>query len=221
MDKVVGTYELLEAILHNCQVRQLYVLRSVNSTWLAVIERSENLQKKMFLLVDGDALSPVRITDLKAPEFEERLLLGPAFHTQGISDAHTPWVDCKWMDGHKGAVHDGLRLQGNVRGRHLQMCIKSSDDATPTDSLDILLTQPPITAVVLWARYYFYKMSSEQCTIYNPKGLTVGDIFDVARTMAESGKARDPSQSFEWWVYFFHSLGSKPTKMELQLREAK
>lgn len=59
IDAALDTYELLERVLTNLPMKQLFVVQRVSLTWKAVIERSQPLQKKMFLLADGQPLGPV------------------------------------------------------------------------------------------------------------------------------------------------------------------
>ena len=142
--QVLGTYKLLEAILRNCQVRQLFVLQSVSSAWCTVIERSEALRKKMFLLADGKALDSARVTDLDAPEYDACLLLSPAFHMQDTDCSHITYVQCEGQGRVKGAMYTGVQFQQGINGTHLLIKIGPKDNTTGIGWPDILLTQPPI-----------------------------------------------------------------------------
>ena len=57
---VFGTYELLEQVLSSLSLHDLFVLQRVAQNWQDVIKRSALLQKKMFLLADGTAQSPLK-----------------------------------------------------------------------------------------------------------------------------------------------------------------
>lgn len=56
--RALGIHEILENILLKLLTKDLFVLQRVNSMWKDVIHRSVPVQKKMFLLADGEVLKP-------------------------------------------------------------------------------------------------------------------------------------------------------------------
>lgn len=75
------TYELLEKILFHVPMKQLF-LRRVSKTWQGVIKRSQGLQKKMFLLADGQPLKPrtIPMQAFDVLQYDLDLRLNPAVH---------------------------------------------------------------------------------------------------------------------------------------------
>lgn len=209
--KVLSTYELLEAVLLNCQVRQLFVLQSVSPTWRSLVQRSEALRKKMFLLADGDALRPARFTRLHMPEYDDPLRLSASFNVHDEDNQgklHATWFDWDRQGTGSGAANMRLRLwKKTLDSDHLALSITADSPAPGSSWKDVLLTQPPIKAALVWGNPAPWGSGKELCTIYSPTGVTLGDVFAVHAKLVQAAKVLDDTVSLTWRVCFYHSLG--------------
>lgn len=218
VDKVLGTYELLETILAGTDIVSLFTLQRVRSTWRDVINRSDTLQKMMYLRPNGAALHLKRTaTWVPFHVVESRVQTSPAYllYQQGGSstarDEGSPWSSCLPPLGH-------IKVIPILNDTN---CFEFATTIAPSRVLEecedwrrMVLTQPPIKACLLSEKS---KHMGESCTIYNPTGITLGDIFHCRKKMEEAEQYyEDVAERHEWYASFIlqaqrtPSLGTEP-----------
>lgn len=170
-ERASDTYELLEQILLCLPIKDLFVVQRVSRTWKSIIQQSRGIRKKMFLLANGNPIVQ------KADPFEYHnsvstgvfytgcLEFNPAFEIlQGKPVAPTGYEDLASYNVFPG-------------DSSINIIINMADDRPETKQLgrstlsykSMLVTQPPITTMSSSYR-------RNQCTMYNPNGLTFGDL---------------------------------------------
>lgn len=177
--KVLGTYELLEGVLIHFPGRELFVLQSLNTSWRDLIQRSEKLQKKMFLRPIGDAISP-RDFKCRIPVYRCLFHLNPACEI--FRDDSGPVRCAVWdtANENKEALPARFGFSTSIKFliKDIDECfsIHVKRSAWPQTWRKVLLTQPPITTALLMHNSNPYK---DVCTVYHPQGITLGDIHEA------------------------------------------
>lgn len=171
-DRVFGTYELLETILIATYCpRSIFIMQRVCKAWQAVIRHSTTIQKLLFLLQQGQLATPTITSpyfhDTLNPEFlyPERLTLNgfaPARFKQAIHEEYHPEAAVAKLNLGWVCSFDLLTAHGKATYRQL------------------FLTQPPITHGFLIAPWSHVNGGVSYLNVYNPRGLTFGDVEDVA-----------------------------------------
>ena len=191
--------ELFEHILLETTISDLFVHQRVSKKWFAFIKTSKKLQKKMFLLADGEPVSPIaQRSDTAYTCYAAQVLAvnpsclhryesghwslpiqSPYIGGVDLSDQWSPEVSSVGLDIHDGdRVHD---LERSARGRN----------NIGASWRRMLLTQPPITALDLqqrplnpWredtqVRGCVTRLGgwSDVVTVWNAEGVTLGDVF--------------------------------------------
>ena len=192
---VLATYELLENILLNLPIKDLFIIQRVDSTWRDLIQRSDPLQHKMFLRPAGDVLHP----DAKRLKYEaETIHINPGLVNR-----------CFFCDGpNKPAKFPPGRFSCALfdKGDGNMVMHPSFSNAPVTGYRpswhDMYLTQPPISLILRYAT-----PDSPELTFRKPEGFTFGDLRDIeAYLRAEAGGKSDGGNFFfklarTWRVY--------------------
>lgn len=185
---VLDTYELLEIILLRIPMKQLFVYQRVSKTWRSVIERSANLQKKMFLRASAEPLKPHLH---RPPAWNNEL-----WTVNAAGDIRfNPIVRlAKTLHGTPGAdltlccvALERQLLHCHISETHpevfefdLDLDIREDEsDIKGTSWKTLLITQPPITVIENRDPYEYQDLHTATAftVLYRATGLTVGDFF--------------------------------------------
>lgn len=181
VSSVLETYELLERILLNVPMKQLFVVRRTSKAWSYLIERSQSLQKRMFLLADGEPLKPVRSGTAYRLEYQHSALLNPAVHLVCAGEIHIEDGQYTAQDIPFPGQISALRTADSRLFVIFELASRRENALPPGRWRDMLLTQPPLTAM----RFHALRdkeninVHSVYCTIYRPLGITLYDAFDL------------------------------------------
>lgn len=196
--QVVRTYELLEKILLNLSTENLFGVQRVSSGWKDVITRSHPIQKRMFLLAEGEPVKPMH-QEWGKLLYKGNLYLNPAvdfdFDERENHGCTRPsgrgWPSMAITDygityrnRHQEIL--GINILNAKSHRHNASDVSGfAPDATHKN---MLLTQPPITAIEVHNSDKYFGIQ-QYCVIYNPAGLTFRDMWEGMRVAAENLKS--------------------------------
>lgn len=198
--RALTTYELLEQILLYLDIHSLFVLRGVSKTWLSILSRSIPLQERMFIMPSDPPVKPIESTynyysgRTRAIYKPHPVQLNPCGETAGLMNQPAG-------RGHRiplvtfGISDQNLFLQFEIKG------IPIYDNKILYERASwrgMLITQPPITAV----NFEFIRRDPHggAVTVFNPKGVTFGDLHEMSLKMArefELQTGEDSELSFE------------------------
>lgn len=175
--KVVGTFELLEAILLDeaIQWHELFVLQRVSTAWRQIIQRSSLVGQKMFLSSLEPPLEPVALHhqngDLNTVYWPEELEFCSTTSVEGAFAPETPRMPIpSWY------ISQQLQFIRFSTGLGRQSADDGPIDQTPSWR-NMHITRPPIPAIHL----DFLPDVPEQVyrlSIYNKEGIRWGEVFD-------------------------------------------
>lgn len=188
--RVLGTYELLEEILCNFSAIDLFVMQGVNTDWHGVIARSESLRKKMFLLADGPVMHPSSGVGQ----------LDPVYNSTAQPN---PFLRFRWEHPLPAILPVGL-TDGSVSAKgkgHMEVVITPTAREKQQSWRDCLLTQPPIAVTAVWTPY-----EDGPCFVYNPRGITLGDVCDVDERQIESAERHFGWRPLEEHAIFYAKI---------------
>ena len=197
---VLKTYELLEAVLVNLPLKDLFVLQRVNSSWAAMIKRSAALQKIMFLHPENEPLGLAKYkrlddttgfySDDDGPHYHGKVRLCPMLTIRCVKCSRilrngdypyevTVFSPASATDSYAVFIDRAPAV--------------SSSHETPRCG-KMLLVQPPIKAVIYTA---FNSLGGDTaCTIYNPTGIRLMDIAHVREKYPEADRHGHESMLF-------------------------
>ena len=184
--KVFDIYELHEQILLNLKITTLFAVQRVDKTWHFRINDSQAIQRKMWLTSKDAVLTPKDTNEWGfPPEYEAELQLCPALR---FRYSRTP-RSCKFhglRDVWTITKEAIISPKDNKRGQ----MIRSDADSQQASWRNILVTQPPITAVrfldidgSVWTQGP-YNTRRSRIIITNANGITFGDICDARQSLA-------------------------------------
>lgn len=182
---VLGTYELLEHILLELPLRDLFVVQSVSSAWKNIINRSEAIKKRMFLLPGGPAIQPVKRSGFDR-QYHSDLLLNPALQTLCPCDTVHVAPD---KDSAPIGFWEPELVNGSMSNSpNFVIYIQALGDGPARTAMSMLLTQPPITEI----RHDMFcgKRHVEDATLHVQEGLTFADLKETAIAEAKGHAAR-------------------------------
>lgn len=165
---------LLEQVLIDLPLKDLFVLQRVNTSWRDVISRSEPIQKKMFLLPDGPVVFGEDDQEVEPvlPEIPS-LRLNPILAMRCCD--RSPTSTC---EADLGCAH----VERTVSSRpKFQVSIISLPQDASTGVENMLLTQPPLGHVIPWTSQ---KDGFGDHSLKSSSGLTLGDLMEVRRRCA-------------------------------------
>lgn len=188
-NRVLQTYELLEAILLKLPLKNLFVVQRVNTTWKELIGRSEGIRKKMFLLADGEAIRPTK-NDGYWLHFAGPIQLNPALRVLCDEDHHfhrndgctcNPWSDdcvhSEWphykCDMRLGCAHIEDDAPGSMPPS-FKVRLMSVPDERALSARNMLLTQPPITEI----GFRDFDNQPSRGPVCSNGGVKLGDLVD-------------------------------------------
>lgn len=188
----LATYELLEQILVMLPPKDLFIAQRVSSFWRGLICRSKDIQKQMFLLEDGRLLEPEERANGGEinPEmwYSDTLHLNPALRARRDAPAHeTEDDDCETRLGCAILEYGFSGLEPGEVWVRIES-LGSMDDRS--DSVqDMLLTQPPISAIK-YQHYGEYPGSGQSALmrttiIRNPAGIRLRDLTNGETSMED------------------------------------
>ena len=91
VSRVLSTYELLEQILLHLQLKDLFVIQRVDTTWRDLIHRSEPIRKKKFLTPSAPVLAQTVIeTSISKLFVAPPFCLNPAIGVLSVCTAWSP-----------------------------------------------------------------------------------------------------------------------------------
>ena len=192
--RAFDNYEMLESILLQLPIKDLYMAKSVAPSWHDLICYSKSVQKRMFLLPDGN---PQSFTQEEpdsgglGPIYTGRLRLNPALglHCAQGRCEHRSEIVFKTPQK-PGSFCLSISARGQDDLILVNVALGASQSGKDDSCHGLLITQPPITAAGVW-------LPSEDsggnelypagvCTIYRSTGLTIGDLYDTwARFIAQ------------------------------------
>lgn len=208
---VFDTFELLEMILLNLPLKEIFVHQRVSRAWLAVCSRSASLHRRMFLVADGMPLKPSRThqdldRDKMSPTYDTRYIRfnpAPTFNRTG--DRYHRWAcygcfgestprsftryEMYHWETHLSIDTDVLRF---FNGEFFSSEIARGSHSTNSSWRRMLITQPPITAITFGhfgLPGYNIGNKGRVCTIWNPAGITFGELYDWWWKFADEEKA--------------------------------
>lgn len=173
--KALDVVELLETILLHLPMKDVYNLQRTCKTWKAVIHESGQLQKKMFLLAEGDVLRPM----LRSGE--------PPSDGQSSSYCRSTLRMCPEPGCHMTSaiekLHDGIRVEffsPPDDGFTSHGITKPPLQHQESSWWSMFVTQPPIAALTV----DLYEpgrcdlsIGPSKVTMYNPNGITHGEML--------------------------------------------
>ncbi|KAK4613270.1 hypothetical protein CLAFUW4_09508 [Fulvia fulva] len=198
---VFGTYELLEKIIAHLPLRKLFQIQRLSHAWQDLLADSIQLRKKMFLQANGvpfrDTCNSSRNLHLKFnPTAVVEVYTGDR---TGVSHVGIHNRSCPTGKYYSRSNLYATMIERCDRNDLIQVTIPSRTiDYTllhPCQALGswrkMLLTQPPITAldVKCYQGVSRYSITAERvyATVYNPAGLTYGDVVDLIITLRQQG----------------------------------
>lgn len=171
INKVLHNYEMLEQVLSQLQIKDLFAVQRVNSMWRDLIARSMTIQKKMFLYADGAPVEPISephgVTD-----YDAALRLNKALKFR--------CGDCEVRKGSGKGSGPGfvgvyaISIPRNVCSLAFSPFFNPGRKAEETSPSwhKMFLAQPPTT------RYVAYHDSGKAISVENPFGVTFADMLD-------------------------------------------
>ena len=203
---VFKTYELFELILLQLPMESVYVVQRVSTIWRDTIARSQDLQKNMFRMAASIPRKPdasvysqrgVAVTGRWTPAHE----IGPIY--EGPYLRFNPAISMNF-DLSDEAPRCSRRHYGNVsstsrsfpieievrewendnQGDFLQFTFQEIDPDQfehckyDTAMRSMFITQPPVTGIQLLTRAVRWFRHEARMSLYNPDGITLGDVFD-------------------------------------------
>lgn len=218
-NSVFQTYELLEKIMLHLPSIDIVVTQRVAMHWQSVVQRSQDIQERLYLRASSEPINPILEEDMESPKHATaykdtfkvnpmagmRCLCGRSEVSENGSFAHLGLAHSSssrsWGNQSVIRQHVVIAIQAcqSFKGDHRDnIPFRQSYDAAPSWQR-MLISQPPITAVRLGSRAivgpsnFIYDDEVPICTIWNPKGLTFGDLFNGWwKVHADSG-VRDPN----------------------------
>lgn len=203
---VLGTYGLLEQVLIQLPLKDLFIVQRVATSWKDLIERSEAIRKKMFLMAEGPVLHPDAASTRL--QYSDTMRLHPAL--QAACLLHTPGK-------RRHRIEVGTARLWKSYLAEMEFSVNIELDLTAVSQIEekMLLTQPPIAAIS--HKLFCYYDSQRPFTILRPQtGITFGDMIEVASTdMKEHVEScemcrSDESEAHHQWK-FSVSLGPAAT----------
>lgn len=175
--KVFEAYELLEMLLLNLPLKDLYVVQRVCTTWRDLIHRSQGIKKIMFLMASG----PPPSRDEYFPDkyygqaiYSGQLTLNPILHLS--CGAH-----CGVL--YRSAMTNGIpfgfaTLEVSDRfGEEVTIRIEAAPKLDYFAIRDMFLTQPPVRELS-----YAYNSFGGREIIRSDKGITLGDLMGAYKS---------------------------------------
>ena len=162
---VLENYELLEHVLVQLPLRDLFVVQRVSSTWNALIGRSSSIQKKMFLAADGTPMEPMH--DARPESVSEMIV------TYESQPRLNPVLTLACLDcgGYSRKVKFGdVTFHCSQHGTQLQFTLRRLASEVFRSTL---LCQPPVTAVTVFPDYNPAKI------LHNAAGVKIADVCDA------------------------------------------
>lgn len=205
----LNLYELLEPILLQLPIRDIFIAQAVCTTWQKVIQRSRKLQENMFLRPSTKPL--IALPDAraeKAPQwcatvFETpRIVLNPLsrFSRSDDYDAyyqpHRPFREL---------VASAMKHRSDPRFLFSITGFWPPGDSTEHSWRTMLLTQPPITAVdIIYTHGYGLPRAFNR---ENEKGVTLGDLHEWMQAL--DYPYRNCSTDVCWWGFGIKDAGTE------------
>ena len=207
--EVLETSELLELILLNLPLVDIFVYQRISKTWLAVAQRSIPAQRRMYLLADDSPLNSSLTQqnidhDKLRPAYEAgSVRLNPAltFNRYGNGNSYHLGACYGRYDGkasafaHYNIFHwkSHIAISSEVmpffNNTFTDYLAKGSHNAS-SSWRSMLITQPRVTSGNF---HHFglrdYKTKGQVCTIFNSAGVTFGALYDWWWKFADEGKA--------------------------------
>lgn len=198
--KVLTTYELLERILVHLPIHSLFLANLVSKSWHSLLHRSIPLQQKLFLNSSCPPVKPIQ-SDYNHYSGRTRAL----YHAQAVQlnpcGEILGLINQPSGRGHRiplvtfGLSDQSLFLQFDIKGFPIYEERILGKEASWRG---MLLTQPPITAV----NFEFIRRDPHggAVTVFNPRGVTFGDLHEMSLKMAREFEAQtgeDSELSFE------------------------
>lgn len=188
VDAVFGTYELLESMLMNLNVRELSKVQRVSPEWKDIILRSKRPKTRMWFISPHEPIKPV-FNEARAfpPEYQTHLKFHPAFYVGYRKHRRR----CK--HGHRGTLKDygmgkcGVADEGDPKAQQ-----RAANRKYPPKNYsygNMLATEPPVTVVIVFEEWTTRLTMREErwagnlCSVQNPDGVTLGDICRAAGSM--------------------------------------
>lgn len=189
--QVLDTYELLERILFGLPMKKLFVVQRVSHKWRAVIQRSQDLRRKMFLIPEGAPQRPEVVEEeercWEEPKYSNFMRPNPLLNIMcgsichGQSYRHPPRDRDRSLDCY-------LTLSPHPKNHtdeSLCFIVNGSDRGTTThDDLSLrraFVTQPPAVVLGICNLEEMSECSVSgygPCVLYNPEGITIGNVHD-------------------------------------------
>lgn len=202
---VLGTYELLEQILVNAPIRNLFVIQRVCRTWKGMIEQSHDIRKKMFLMGDGKSLNPSRpFEDDRSEYYSGNVRFNPTVgHKYSLGENNGTTARNTEHCAVFGYCHHKTHVYVKI---NIKPC-KDLDGVEPgwpiyytayTNWTKMYITQPPVTAVQ-YQNPTLGAPDDHVCDIYNPDGITFGDLFEDEGTTISAFEAQKGSEAGITW----------------------
>lgn len=187
-DRVFGTYELLEKTLVAVACpRSMFVIQRVCKAWQAIIRRSTTIQKLLFLLPDGRFAHPtISLQDLWENESNPEFLYEHKLEFNDFAPRHFKHI----MSEEESVVENGVKV---LLGWACAFDLLESDEKASYRLS--YLAQPPVTHGYLIVSEVEDRGGQElHMNLYNPRGLTFGDLEDVAAKVATQRKTWPPKR---------------------------
>ncbi|KAK3701685.1 hypothetical protein LTR37_015338 [Vermiconidia calcicola] len=161
MAQVLETYELLEAIIANLPMHQIFVVERVSNTWNALISQSSKLQQLTFRRPAGDARTPCKrwigheYPYQTIPRYEGEYDANRTITRRERSCRMIPWENYMWVRFFNDKT-GGDTFCKQTESRRAQY-----------------LTQPPTTTAMMGVNVVKYDGSVAEridCTLHDPLG---------------------------------------------------
>ncbi|KAK4621549.1 hypothetical protein CLAFUW4_07220 [Fulvia fulva] len=216
--EVFDTYELLEQILLQLPIKDLFVLQRVSAKWRKVIAESHPLQRRMYLRAQGGVMKPILNED-EETIYRGRVKINPAMEFfaghryRGYPDI-PPAVSHSRSFGQVGISHyedDDYTppilstsvwfqiLQHAPHRNSLPVALGSYREEASWKRM--LVSSPPVPAI----RVSAYLKGGDVCAVYsapgerwrdlvrnvmvyNAEGVRFGDLVNLRRTMKQNSR---------------------------------
>lgn len=176
-DRVIGTYELLEKVLiataTDCP-RSVFVVQRVCKAWQAIIRRSTTIRKLLFLLPDGQLAHPaISWQDDWASNDNPKFLYEQRLQFNDFAPPHFKHVLSGADD------YAGIRVKILPGWACAYDPVEHDERASYREGF---LTRPSVTHGILFVAEADSVRGGGplSMTLFNPRGLTFGDLEDVA-----------------------------------------
>lgn len=166
-----STYELVEQILLSLPPKRLFVLQGVNSDWRDIIQRSQRLKKKMFLMPPASAVE----SPSDAVKFMPFL---PISHGSRV----TPSIGCRpAISAFVGTGYHCWCHDPELSSMRVDINLKFSTTEEKNESWRKLpLTNPPIKQVCLFiVESAWGNRGRHSKSVHRDDGLTLGDVYQA------------------------------------------